>query len=152
MLASAVYVHQVKARNVVSVHLVVVADVSYPCAVRRYLRIAVRPFAVRESFDFQRSEIDRVNLAVIAQVFGLGFADAGDVYRLAVSRPVETALVSAVIVLASGNLERGAAQRRVDDEDMRVASGHGAAAVRSPRQAVDNHRGSGPFGAARTFG
>src|SRR5262249_56408843 len=134
----------VEARNMVCVHLLVVADVGDPGAVRRDGRISVRPSAIGERFDLERCEVYGVNLAVVAQVFGFGFADAGDVDGLAVGRPVEAALESAVIVFAASDLARRAAERRVNDEDVCVAPGHGAAAVGSPRQAVDYHGGGGP--------
>src|SRR5262249_23651552 len=83
-LAAAIFMHQVKARNVIGVHLFVVAGVGDPGAVRRNLWIAIRTFAIRERFDFERREINGVNLAVVAQVFGVGFANARDVDRFAV--------------------------------------------------------------------
>ena len=95
----------------VCVHLVVIAGIGgiYRRARRPGFRQAL---AVRERLDLKRGEVDDVNLAVVAQVFGFRFADAGDVDGLAVGRPIEAALGPAVIVLATGDLARRAAERR----------------------------------------
>src|ERR1041384_1739329 len=110
LLASAAVIHQVKARYVVRVVLLVVADISDPFPIGRNLRAAVRSLAVGQWLNVERLQIDGVNLAVAVKILGIGLSNRRNINRLPVGGPFGRA----VVILARGNLARGPAERGVD--------------------------------------
>ena len=143
-LVPAAGVHQIEVGQRARVVLVIVARVGDPLAVGRDDGIGVGAVAVGQGFHAERRQVDGVDLRIAAQVLGIGLADARNVDRPAVGRPLR----SAVAVIARGDLARRAADERVDDKDMSVALGGRADAVRTPGQPVDDDGASGELRAS----
>ena len=148
LLVSARIVHQVHARKVIRVVLLIVAGVGDPSPIRRDLRIAVRPVSVGQRLDLESLQINRVDFAVASQIFSIGLTNGAQVNGLSIGRPIWRI----VIVFARGDLPGSTAKSRVYHVDLRKAHGKRSASVGRPCQAVHDDRGSRPLGVARPLG
>ena len=148
LLASTRVVHQVETGHVIGKLLLVISGVGDPAAIGRDLRISVGADPCGQRLDLKSLQIDRIDLAVTAQVFSIRLSNRGDVNRLSVGCPFG----SVVIVFSRGDLARRASEDRVEGVHLGEALRQRTSSIRGPGQPVDDHRRFRPLRIARFLG